>query len=180
MPHPRRKFDPEFRAGAVWTVTETGRPVAHVARELGVDEGTLGNWVRRGQAEQEGGLTADERAELSRLRKRITIALILPNGDPVPTPFLLEWDADAQGRLHMLIAGGRLSGETLTAWSTHVLVDPESDVVVVEPIPDLLAPERQDSPDFFHIDEQTEAAAVLVSDLDAVSAYVYRLGGSDG
>ena len=46
-------------------------PVAHVARELGVNEGALGNWVRRDGAERAGGLTADERAELARLRKRV-------------------------------------------------------------------------------------------------------------
>jgi len=66
---PRRKFDREFRDGAVRIVKETGRPVAHVARELGVCEGTLGNWVRRDAAERAGGLSADERAELARLRR---------------------------------------------------------------------------------------------------------------
>ncbi len=71
MPRMRRKFDPEFRAGAVRIVNETGRPVAHVARELGVNEGTLGNWVRRDAAERAGGLSADERAELAGLRKRV-------------------------------------------------------------------------------------------------------------
>ena len=71
MPRQRRKFDAEFRAGAVRIVKETGRPVAHVARELGVNEGTLGNWVRQDAAERAGGLTADERAELARLRRRV-------------------------------------------------------------------------------------------------------------
>ena len=70
MSRPRRNFDREFRDGAVRIVTETGRPVAHVARELGVNEGTLGNWVRRDRAERSGGLSADERAELVRLRKK--------------------------------------------------------------------------------------------------------------
>ncbi|MDE0608060.1 MAG: transposase [Acidimicrobiaceae bacterium] len=67
----RRNFDREFGDGAVWIVKETGRPVAHVARELGVNEGTLGNWVRRDAAERAGGLSTDERAELARLRKRV-------------------------------------------------------------------------------------------------------------
>ena len=71
MSRPRRRFDREFRDGAVRIVNETGRPVAHVARELGVNEGTLGNWVRRDQAGRSGGLSADERAELARLRKRV-------------------------------------------------------------------------------------------------------------
>ena len=71
MSRPRRRFDAEFRDGAVRIVKETGRPVAQVARELGVNEGTLGNWVRRDQAERSGGLGADERAELARLRRRV-------------------------------------------------------------------------------------------------------------
>ena len=46
MSRPRRKFDRVFRDGAVRIVRETGQPVAQVARDLGVDEGTLGSWVR--------------------------------------------------------------------------------------------------------------------------------------
>ena len=41
-----RKFDQDFRQGAVRIVLETGKPIAQVARELGVNEGTLGNWTR--------------------------------------------------------------------------------------------------------------------------------------
>ena len=69
MPEPRRKFDAELRVGAVRIATETGHAVAQVARELGVGEGALGSWVRRDAAERIGGLSADERAELVRLRK---------------------------------------------------------------------------------------------------------------
>ena len=69
MSRPRRSFDREFCDGAVRIVKETGRPVARVARELGVCEGTLGSWVRQDAAERAGGLTVDEGAELVRLRK---------------------------------------------------------------------------------------------------------------
>ncbi len=69
MSRPRRSFDRELGDGAVRIVRETGQSVAQVARDLGVNEGTLGNWVRRDQAERAGGLTADERVELVRLRK---------------------------------------------------------------------------------------------------------------
>ncbi len=42
----RRDFDRGFCDGVVRVVEETGRLVVRVARELGVCEGALGNWVR--------------------------------------------------------------------------------------------------------------------------------------
>ena len=70
----RRKFSPEFKAEAVKLVLETGQPVAHVARDLGLHEGTLGNWVnawRKDHADEveEEPLTPSERAELGQLRR---------------------------------------------------------------------------------------------------------------
>jgi transposase len=41
----RRKLDRDFREGAVRMVRETGKPVAQVARDLGINKGTLGNWL---------------------------------------------------------------------------------------------------------------------------------------
>jgi transposase-like protein len=41
-----RKFTPEFREEAAGMVVETSRPIAEVARELGINETSLGNWVR--------------------------------------------------------------------------------------------------------------------------------------
>lgn len=46
MPVQRRKFSSHFKAEAVQMVIESGRPVAEVARNLGVNDGTLGNWVK--------------------------------------------------------------------------------------------------------------------------------------
>jgi transposase len=72
MAEARRKFDRDFKEGAVRLVRETGKPVAQVARDLGVNEGTLGNWVnadRRRRGEADGTLSEDERTELARLRK---------------------------------------------------------------------------------------------------------------
>ena len=66
----RRKFDEDFKQGAVWIVRETGKPIAQVARELGINEGTLGNWCSKDRAARDGGaLSEDERAELVRLRR---------------------------------------------------------------------------------------------------------------
>jgi transposase len=72
MGETRRKFDQDFREGAVRLVRETGKPVAQVARDLGINEGTLGNWVnadKRRRGEGDGALGEDERAELARLRR---------------------------------------------------------------------------------------------------------------
>ena len=70
MPEKRKKYDREFREGAVRIVEETGKPIAQVARDLGVNEGTLGNWVNRARETREGrdGLSTDDFEELKRLR----------------------------------------------------------------------------------------------------------------
>ena len=78
MGRTRRGFTPEYKDEAVKLVINTGRPVATVARELGINEATLGRWVHdfrartaAGEAGQggQGGLSETERAELMRLRR---------------------------------------------------------------------------------------------------------------
>ncbi|PNE39901.1 transposase [Streptomyces noursei] len=67
----RKKYDAEFRAGAVRIVREAGKPVAQVARDLGINEGTLAMWISREREATRAGLDPDERAELARLRREI-------------------------------------------------------------------------------------------------------------
>ncbi len=70
MSSTRRRFTPEFRAEAVRLVLETGRPIAHVAAEVGIGAQLLGRWVTQAKPADAGGraLDVDERAELERLR----------------------------------------------------------------------------------------------------------------
>jgi transposase len=74
MPERRRKFTPEFKDEAVKLVVETSRPIAEVAREIHVNEGTLGNWVAKYRAEHadaEPPLTISERARLRELEGEV-------------------------------------------------------------------------------------------------------------
>ena len=73
MPEIQTKFDSEFREGAVRIVRETKKPIAVVARDLGVNSGTLGNWVDKDRvARGEGdGLGADDQVELKKLRSEV-------------------------------------------------------------------------------------------------------------
>ena len=70
MSEKRMKYDREFREGAVRIVNETNKPIAAVARDLGVTEGTLGNWVARDREARQGteGLSTGDIEELKRLR----------------------------------------------------------------------------------------------------------------
>jgi transposase-like protein len=72
MPEHRRKFSPQFRAEAVQMVIETGRPNAEVARDRGIHDGTLGNWVnawRREHPEPDQALSPVERARVKELEE---------------------------------------------------------------------------------------------------------------
>jgi transposase len=71
MAESRRKFDQDFKEGAVRLVRETARPIAQVAKDLGINAGTLANWVAldRHREDGNGRLSEDERIELARLRR---------------------------------------------------------------------------------------------------------------
>ncbi len=76
MSNQRRRFSTEYKVEAAHRVIDSGRYVAEVARELGINEMSLGNWVRdeRRRIEAAKGtnvepLSGVERVELMRLRK---------------------------------------------------------------------------------------------------------------
>ena len=73
----RRKFTDEFKMRAVDLVLKQGLSVAQVARDLGIYESSLGNWVKQAKADQgkgpPGALTTAELAELRALRKEVKV-----------------------------------------------------------------------------------------------------------
>jgi transposase-like protein len=74
MPEQRRKFSPQFKAEAVQMVIETGKPIAEVARDLGVVAQTLGNWVtawRHADPEPETALSPLERVRVKEMEDEI-------------------------------------------------------------------------------------------------------------
>ncbi|GAA3211680.1 IS3-like element IS987 family transposase [Streptomyces thermocoprophilus] len=71
MPAPR-KYPDELRERAVREVRTTGRPIAHVAKDLGIHKEALRGWVRQAEAdtgERDDRLTTAEQEELRQLRR---------------------------------------------------------------------------------------------------------------
>ena len=74
----RRSFTDEYKASAVRLVLDEGQTVAAAARDLGLTESSLRNWVEQARADRtqgKTGLTTAEREELARLRKENRILL---------------------------------------------------------------------------------------------------------
>lgn len=70
------KYPDKFRRDALELVRSSGRPIAEVARSLGISEGTLWNWVKQARDAHERdadpeALTESEREELKRLRRQV-------------------------------------------------------------------------------------------------------------
>ncbi len=68
----RRSFTDEFRTGAVRLVLDEGKTMAGVARDLDLTASALAKWVKQARADRSNGktgLTTEERAELTRLKK---------------------------------------------------------------------------------------------------------------
>ena len=71
----RRKFTPEYKAEVVALTRSSGRSIGQVARELGLVETSVREWVQRAEIEEgkRPGLTAAEREELVRLRRQVRV-----------------------------------------------------------------------------------------------------------
>ena len=74
MSQKRRSFTPEYKEQVCKIVIEESRPIAAVAREIGVNEQTVRNWVndyRTTHAGDEPPLTISDRARLRELEKEV-------------------------------------------------------------------------------------------------------------
>ena len=73
----RKKYTLERLQEAAKLVIESRRPIAHVAKKVGVTEGMLGKWVkleRERQGSEDGRSDVDRRAENARLRLELAEA----------------------------------------------------------------------------------------------------------
>jgi transposase len=74
MSKQRRSFTPEYKEQVARMVVEESRAIPSTAREIGVNEQTLRNWVadyRKNHAGDEPPLTVSERARLRELEKEV-------------------------------------------------------------------------------------------------------------
>jgi transposase len=67
----RRKFTAELKAEAVALVAASGGNIAAVAKELGIHDSSLGNWVRQFREQAEGAPSVEERAEIRDLKREL-------------------------------------------------------------------------------------------------------------
>jgi transposase len=73
MPRPR-KYPEELVERGIRLVFESGRPIAHVAADLGLPPETLRKRVRQAEVDEgrRQGLSSDEREEIRKLRKEVS------------------------------------------------------------------------------------------------------------
>jgi transposase len=71
--HTRPMYPPEFKAEAVRLVHGSDKSLSTLAKDLGVADQTLRNWVRQAETDSGAreGLTSDERGELRQLRREV-------------------------------------------------------------------------------------------------------------
>jgi transposase-like protein len=72
MPAP---YPPEFKQRAVELARQRDKPIAQIARDLGIAESGLRRWMAQADVDEgrREGLTSDERAELVRLRRETRV-----------------------------------------------------------------------------------------------------------
>ena len=74
MTRKRRRFTTEFKAEAVRLVASSGKPLAQIARELGINEQVLRNWRQQAGGVGGGGVTGNrlvQEEEIRRLRREL-------------------------------------------------------------------------------------------------------------
>ena len=73
MPGAKPQYPLEFKTEAIRLVHSSGRSISQVAKELGVSDNSLRNWVKQAEIDQgeREGLTTEEREELKRLRREV-------------------------------------------------------------------------------------------------------------
>ena len=72
MGQARKKYTQEYKDEAVELVISSGRPIAEIAGNLGINEGTLANWVNTAKKSgklKEKPLDTEERARLKELEE---------------------------------------------------------------------------------------------------------------
>ena len=71
MPRTRPPYPPAFRTEAVRLIRSGHKPLSEIAKDLGVTEQTLRNWVRQADVDEGSreGLSSSEKEELRRLRR---------------------------------------------------------------------------------------------------------------
>jgi len=105
-----KKYPDELIARGVRLALESGRPIAQIARDLGMSAETLRRRVRQAEVDQgmREGLSSEEREEIRRLRKE-NFELRRANEDTTLCP--LRWFAGAgAGRAGASSAGGAVAG----------------------------------------------------------------------
>jgi len=75
LPRTNPAYPPEFRREAIRLVRASGEehPIPRIARQIGVSDGTLRNWVNQDEIDsgEREGLTTEEKEELRKLRREV-------------------------------------------------------------------------------------------------------------
>jgi|SRR5215472_6913778 len=71
MPRTRPPYPPAFRTEAVRLIRSGLKPLPEIAKDMGVSDQTLRNWVRQADVDEGSreGLTSGEKEELRQLRR---------------------------------------------------------------------------------------------------------------